>query len=311
MKNKTISVVIIIIFLFIATTCVNAALVVDDWPTFQHDSAHTGYSTETAPDTNHTLWSYKTSGAVGSPVVVDEKVFVCSNNGDIYCLNAYDGSPVWSLFINCTAKTVPTFNNGCIFVGSYGDGNLYCLDALSGEKIWNHPTGSSIYGSPNVAEGLVYFGSCDHNVYALNALTGALSWNYTTGASVNSCPATANGKLYVGSNDRNFYCLDALDGSLVWKYPVGNWVESSPAIADGNVYIGSKDGTLYAFGSTPTTAPTITLQPSSAVQNQTPLETPENLKQTTTILTITVIGVALAFVAVLRLKKKTHKQTLS
>ena len=49
---------------------------------------------------------------------------------------------------------------------------------------WSYTTGSEVYSSPAVANGVVYVGSDDNNVYALNASTGAKLWSYATGGSV-------------------------------------------------------------------------------------------------------------------------------
>ena len=61
----------------------------DWWSTFRHDSAHSGYSTSTAPTTNQTLWSYTPRGEyVGSsPAVVDGVVFVGSFDHNVYALS--------------------------------------------------------------------------------------------------------------------------------------------------------------------------------------------------------------------------------
>jgi len=53
----------------------------------------------------------------------------------------------------------------------------------------------------------VYVGSFDTNVYALNAETGTKLWSYTTGSVVFSSPAVANGVVYVGSDDGNVYAF--------------------------------------------------------------------------------------------------------
>jgi outer membrane protein assembly factor BamB len=50
-------------------------------------------------------------------------------------------------------------------------------------------------------------GSHDGNVYALNASDGAKLWNYTSGSWVWSSPAVVNGVVYAGSNDGNVYAL--------------------------------------------------------------------------------------------------------
>ncbi len=114
---------------------------------------------------------------------------------------------------------------------------------------WRHHTGSWVYSSPAVANGVVYIGSTDHNVYALNAKTGALLWSYETGEWVDSSPAVANGVVYVGSEDSNVYALNAKTGVLLWSYQTGGLVDSSPAVANGVVYVGSYGdyGYLYAL----------------------------------------------------------------
>ena len=72
---------------------------VEDWPMFRHDSQHTGHSISTRPNTNRLLWSYATLGAVeSSPTVVNGKVYVGSDDGNAYCLNASTGAKIW----NCT-----------------------------------------------------------------------------------------------------------------------------------------------------------------------------------------------------------------
>ena len=84
---------------------------IDWWPMFRHDPAHTGYSTSTAPETCNVLWNYTTGGYVeSSPAVVD----------------------------------------GRVYIGSW-DGKVYCLDAETGELIWNYKTGDLIWSSPTIA----------------------------------------------------------------------------------------------------------------------------------------------------------------
>jgi parallel beta-helix repeat protein len=197
---------------------------VDDWPMFHHDLSHTGYSTSTAPNTNNVLWSYRT-GTVrpvvfSSPAVADGKVYVGSDDGKVYCLDA---------------------------IGN-GDGTTSVM--------WNYTTGDSVFSSPAVADGKVYVGSTDGNVYCLYASIGAKFWSYTTDVtqisnSVYSSPAVADGKVYAGSYDHCVYCLDASTGTKIWSYTTSDWVHSSPAVADGKVYAGSTDGNVYAFGAQP------------------------------------------------------------
>jgi len=218
------------------------------WPMFHHNPRHTGYTKSPAPNTNQTQWKYTTGNYVGSSAAVaDGKVYVGSDDGKVYCLNALTGTHIWNYTTGFPVDSSPAVADGKVYVGSY-DHKVYCLNASTGTHIWNYTTGGGVFSSPAVADGKVYVGSHDNRVYCLNALTGAHIWNYTTGFPVDSSPAVADGKVYVGSDDNKVYCLDASTGAHVWNYTTGNYVISSPAVADGVVYVGSYDGTVYAFG---------------------------------------------------------------
>ena len=70
---------------------------------------------------------------------------------------------------------------------------MYALDALTGEKIWNYTTGSVVFSSPAVSNGLVFFGSLDSGVYALGStpVNGMIS--------ISSTPTGA--QIYLDGND--------------------------------------------------------------------------------------------------------------
>ena len=89
---------------------------------------------------------------------------------------------------------------------------------------WSYTTGSTVYSSPAVVDGVVYIGSEDNNLYALNATTGAKLWSYTTGDRVDSSPAVANGVVYFGSSDGNVYALNAKTGHKLWSYAAGGLI---------------------------------------------------------------------------------------
>ena len=115
------------------------------------------------------------------------------------------------------------------------------------QMFWSYQTSGSIFSSPAVANGVVYFGSDDNNLYALNAATGQLKWSYRTFGQIPSSPAVANGVVYVGSLDSSLYALKAATGQPIWGFPTGGPISSSPAVANGVVYVGSQDNNLYAF----------------------------------------------------------------
>ncbi len=185
------------------------------------------------------LWKIPTQNQAGPPAVVNGVVYVGSDS--VYALKASTGDVIWKYnegaddFMSC-----PAVVNGVVYIGDIFRDYLYALDAGTGLAIWKYPTGGAIWGSPAVADGVVYIGSGDSKVYALNATTGEMVWQYATQGSVVSSPAVNDGVVYIGSFDNNVYALNAQTGAPIWKYTTtsGHGIESSPAVADGIVYIG-------------------------------------------------------------------------
>lgn len=194
-------------------------------------------------------WSYATGPVTSSPAVANGSVYVGSYDSKVYCLNAENGSPIWSFTTDDLIFSSPAVANGRVYVGSY-DHKVYCLNAENGLPIWSFTTGGVIYSSPAVAYGKIFIGSRDRNVYCLDAENGAQIWSYTTNDRVWSSPAVAQGKVFVGSSDYEIYCFDAENGSLIWSFTTGYSVLSSPAIAHGKLFIGSYDSKVYCFGIT-------------------------------------------------------------
>jgi len=139
--------------------------------------------------------------------------------------------------------------------------DLYAANASTGALLWSFQTASSPYanegpfGTPAVANGVVYIGSEGTNVpdpsfvpipgnlYALNASTGAKLWSYETG-NIGGAPAVANGIVYAAS-DNALYALNASTGAKLWSFALENGADS-PAVANGVVYIGSGES-VYAL----------------------------------------------------------------
>jgi outer membrane protein assembly factor BamB len=264
---------------------VQASSSTDNWPMFHNDLTHTGYSTSKPAAASATLlWNYTTNSVVwASPAIVDGRVYIGSDGGIAYCLNASDGSEIWNYTIQAATRarqgaggpaigSSMAVTDGYVYFGCY-DRNVYCLDASTGAKIWNYTTQGWVDSSPAVANSYIYVGCWStnaknyatlappSNVYCLDASTGAKIWNYTTQGGVDSSPAVVGGYVYVGGWDGNVYCLDALTGNKIWNYTAQAHVNSSPAVAGGIVYVGSWDHKVYAFG-TPsnTTAPSLPVE---------------------------------------------------
>ena len=102
-------------------------------------------------------------------------------------------------------------------------------------RMWQFATGSFVYSSPAVSDGLVFASSFDMNVYAIDEYSGQQKWSFNTGSVIFSSPAVANGMVYVASrNGGILYALNEQTGSEVWgKGTINYLTASSPSIAVG------------------------------------------------------------------------------
>jgi outer membrane protein assembly factor BamB len=182
-----------------------------------------------------------------SPAVANGVVYVDSNDGNVYALNAKTGAKLWS-YTTGNGESSPAVANGVVYLGSY-DKKVYALNAKTGVKLWSYTTGSDVESSPAVTNGVVYVVSDDNNVYALNAKTGTKVWSYFIGiGAYTSSPAVANGVMYVGSIDHNVYALNAKTGTKLWSHATSGQVISSLAVTNGMVFVVPLIGDVHAFG---------------------------------------------------------------
>lgn len=191
------------------------------------DAKAAGINPEKVSDL-HLRWAFALPGAdsvYGQPTVVDGKVYVSSDAGFIYSLDAKSGCVHWSFPVGIGVRSAVTV--GPITQGS----NQYA----------------------------VFFGDIRGNVYALNATTGSLIWKVAIDphplSRITAGTVLHNGRLYVAvasleepeSSSPNYPCcsfrgmiaaLDSETGHQVWKtYTLPNppMKRTSP---DGKTYTG-------------------------------------------------------------------------
>ncbi len=157
---------------------------------------------------NYSVPQFGPDDDVGSGITVTNGlVYASSKNGSVYAIHEVTGTLSWTTPIgkdsNGDISTQAVSDNGTLYAGSIS-GNLYALNAQTGAILWKTHAGASIFSSPAVANGVIYFSSYN-KIYALNTSTGTILWSYATGANSYSSPIVVNGWLYWGSGDGTFY----------------------------------------------------------------------------------------------------------
>lgn len=246
---------------------------------FKHNCSGKVYCLDA--DTGAIIWQYTSRfGAYATPAVVGGKVFVCSGcwyyqgdnvtydmGGDVYCLDATNGSLLWEYRDCGLTMGGPIVVDGKLYFGSINSSfhgwGVWCFNTSTGQKLWKYPCLSSTPEGPlAVADGKIYVsneGSSDKFV-CLNASTGELIWKWNEGNAeeIMAGSSVANGKVYVATEGYgeiignktiwypgDLHCLDAETGHFLWQANLNSTFDwCTPAVAYGNVYVGSGMGQI-------------------------------------------------------------------
>ncbi len=192
--------------------------------------------------------------AWAQPGVAGGRVFVGSQNGTVYSLDARSGCIYWTFGASGGVRTGVSIGPRAGGRGQavyFGDtsSNVYALDAATGETLWmrkidDHPL-SRITGSPTLHNGRLYvpvssyeesqgsnpeYACCTFrgSLAALDAATGAVLWKtYTI-----DTPPKPRGKSTAGAT------LWGPSGAAIWSAPTVDDRRGVVYAATGNTYSG-------------------------------------------------------------------------
>ena len=227
-----------------------------DWPRPRYDEGGAGYRDDWAPISEgdpSVLWS--TTLDVGEsdrpePVVVDDVVY--ANTGtEVYAFDAADGEKRWRTSIidepsaDWTGRGPLAVADGRLFAGSHG--GLFVLDT-DGRELWSVEgdgewPASSVFGSPAVVDGTVYFAVGDTG-YAYT-VDGEKQWGRALESPSFVAPAVGEGAVYFASGDRLQRVLP--DGTPEWTAPVdpeGYPLVVEPGVTGDGVFVPGRDAVV-------------------------------------------------------------------
>jgi polyvinyl alcohol dehydrogenase (cytochrome) len=209
-------------------------------------------------------WAFGFRGAVRSvaqPTIFGGRVFVGSQNGKAYSLDAKSGCTYWQFEAGKPVRSA-------IVIGPRGDGwaayfgdagaNAYAIDALTGKPLWTtkvdqHPT-AVITGSPTLVGTILFvpvssyeeakakassYGCCTFrgSVVALDAASGKILWQtYTIAQEAKPGPVNAAGVQLMGPS-----------GAPIWSAPTYDSASQRLYVTTGDNYSDPTTETSDAF----------------------------------------------------------------
>ena len=197
----------------------------EDWPTYNHDVARSGVTSEQLRLPLAESWQFQATHPPKPAWPLPAKQDFWHNLHSLRSLVTFD-----------RAFHVVVAGDAAYF-GSSADDKVYCLDGATGHVRWSFFTGAPVRLAPTVANDKLYFGSDDGYIYCLSTRDGALVWKRKlasqdralpgNGRIVSLCPVRAGvvvdeGMVYCCAGlwpayDVCAYALDADTGEVVWK----------------------------------------------------------------------------------------------
>ena len=139
---------------------VDGVIYINDWyeKTFAFDAL-----------TGQKVWEQPTEGGTATIAYHDNTLyFAGEGNGPYYCLDASNGTTVWS--VAGAQHGSSGIADGLVFYGEWSSADsarVIALDCETGTEVWSYQTsGDCFQGSPSITEGIVYIPAIDGNLYA-------------------------------------------------------------------------------------------------------------------------------------------------
>lgn len=115
----------------------------NDWPTYRHDNARSGFSDQALSPDLGKAWEANLGGRLSAMTIAEGRAYVSQVDAHtLHALDAATGKPLWHFIASGRMDSPPTVWKGRVLVGGM-DGWVYCLRATDGAMIWR------FQGAPN------------------------------------------------------------------------------------------------------------------------------------------------------------------
>lgn len=112
------------------------------------------------------LWKFDTATPDAStPLIMNDKLYMVSQNGVATCLNLSDGEPVWKKRVNGQYFSALVGGDNKVYFLSI-EGLCTVIDAKTGEVIAENQLPGTFYSTPAISDGIIYLRSFD-KLYAI------------------------------------------------------------------------------------------------------------------------------------------------
>ena len=230
-----------------------------------------GYVTALDASTGAEKWLHSLgSPMTGAPTIKDGRIYVVSNNNEIFALSLETGETVWSdQAIAEPARVLGSPSPAAVedfVIAPYSSGEVIAYLASNGRRLWTDAISSAgrftpiseindIGSRPVLAGGLVFASAQSGVTIAIDGRSGSRIWTKPIGST--QAPALTGLHMFVIGTDGKLACLNSSTGEAYWVVQLQQFEKvekkkkrisySGPIVASGRVIVISSTGKLLAF----------------------------------------------------------------
>ncbi|MCP4261965.1 MAG: PQQ-binding-like beta-propeller repeat protein [Planctomycetes bacterium] len=217
----------------------------DDWPTYNHDKARSGVTSEQLPLPLSECWQFQANHppqpAWPPPAAQDFW----------HNLNQLRPTVIYDRAFHCVAV------RDTVYFASSADFSVYALDAKTGKVRWIFYTAGPVRLAPAVVENKLYVGSDDGCVYCLSTDDGSLIWKFDVAAKnrmvlgngqmisllpVRTGLVVDEGKVFLAAGmfpiqGTCLFALNAESGAVLWKQKLNVSPQGYLLASTKNLYV--------------------------------------------------------------------------
>jgi outer membrane protein assembly factor BamB len=212
-------------------------------------------------DNQRSFWDSRLSALLaGGPIVGENKVFIGSENGKVYALDAQSGELAWQADSKGEIISAPAVDSGILIVNT-ASGIMKAFNADNGEELWKieqDVPALTLRGisQPVIASGGVIIGTGKGGVDVYLVDKGQQGWSTEIGEptgstelerviDVDSSPVVFGDKIYAVSSRGNLAAIELKSGRVLWKRQYSSYRQIS--IYRNTIFLTDIRGHVYAI----------------------------------------------------------------
>lgn len=217
------------------------------------DSGRQAWRTDLSPDRPFSLNPFRKGPPArlsGGITYANGTLYLGTENGEMFALDASDGSIQWRVNVPGEVVSAPAYGEGYL-IAHLGNGLIYAMNAENGDERWRHeeevPT-LSLRGtsSPVVSAGGVMVGTNNGRAAVLILENGQLAWDERVTApsggsdldrmvDIDANPVVRGETLYLLSFNGELVAMQLRNGEVMWRRDYQGY--RTPQVTASRIYL--------------------------------------------------------------------------